>query len=84
MGCIWGCHCGNPHEWDVKLYKKCNEQKVLINCVTICGYGCFEFHVPYEGCYILKICPTRHRRKGDMCDPMISLKNIGVANFMME
>ncbi|MGB8452204.1 MAG: collagen-binding domain-containing protein [Anaerocolumna sp.] len=83
-GCIWGCHCCKPHEWEVKLYKVCNDTKTLVYCQRIIGYGCFEFKVPYEGCYLLSVCPAGNYKMAAKCKPIVSLKNIGVTNFMFE
>lgn len=84
MGCVWGCQCCKPHEWEVKLFKICDDTKRLLYCQKICGYGCFEFKVPYEGCYTLTVCPADNFRLGKYCKPVVSLKNIGVSNFMYE
>ncbi len=84
IGCIWGCHCCKTHEWEVKLYKICDDTKSLLYCRRIIGYGCFEFKVPYEGCYSLTVCPAGNYRMGNRCKPIISLKNIGVTNFLVE
>jgi len=83
-GCIWGCCCGKEHEWEVKLYKRNNQIDTFLYCVKICGYGYFEFKVPYEGCYILKVRSTKNCCKPCWCKPIIILKNVGVANFMVE
>ncbi|WP_077610176.1 collagen-binding domain-containing protein [Clostridium sp. Marseille-P2415] len=84
MGCIWGCRCCNAHEWEVKLYKRYNDIDTLLYCVKIKNYGCFEFEVPYEGCYILKVMSSENCCKTFWCKPIITLNNIGVANFMFE
>ena len=83
-GCIWGCRCCNFHEWDVKLYMRCNDNDILLCCVQICGCGCFEFAVPYEGFYILKVRLSENCCETFRCKPIIALNNIGVANFMVE
>lgn len=84
IGCVWGCYCCKSHEWEIKLYKICDETKRELYCQKICGYGCFEFKVPYEGCYTLTVCPVGNFRLGKQCKPIVSLKNIGVSNFMLE
>ncbi|MEY8353403.1 choice-of-anchor A family protein [Lachnospiraceae bacterium 54-53] len=84
MGCIWGCRCCNFHEWDVKLYTRINNIDTLLYCVQINGYGCFEFTVPYEGCYILMVRLSENCYKSFRCKPILDLKNIGVADFMIE
>lgn len=87
-GCVWGCECGRRHGWIVELYEICNNEKVLVDCVEIGHYGCFKFHVPYDGCYSLYAYPISHRknqscypRRGYSCRPIMSLNNIGVSNF---
>ncbi|MDD3172638.1 MAG: choice-of-anchor A family protein [Herbinix sp.] len=89
FGCVWGCSCSCNHEWEVKIYRKCGENRTLLHCIKICSCGCFQFEVPYDDFYLLKICPIavsshRHSKNKVICKPMITLKNIGVANFMME
>ncbi|WMJ86539.1 collagen-binding domain-containing protein [Anaerocolumna sp. MB42-C2] len=84
IGCIWGCNCCKSHQWEVKLYKLCNDMKTPLYCQKITGYGCFEFHVPFEGCYVLTVCPIGNCIITAKCKPIVSLKNIGVSNFMME
>jgi hypothetical protein len=84
MGCIWGSNCCNIHEWDVKLYKRCNDIDTFLFCVQINDYGYFEFKVPYDGCYILKVMPSNKCCRAYRCKPNVTLKNIGVANFMVE
>ena len=88
-GCIWGCNCGNAHQWEVELYKRCNDKDTFLFCVPINCYGCFEFKVPYEGCYILRVRLAKNCCKPSCCNtscckPLISLKNVGVANLMIE
>jgi len=84
FGCIWGCSCCCDHEWEVKLYKICNEKKVLLHCIKMCSCGCFQFHVPYDGCYLLVICPVGQGKNSKTCRPMLTLKNVGVTNLMFE
>lgn len=84
IGCIWGCRCCKPHEWEVKLYKVCDDKERMLYCQRIIGYGCFEFKVPFEGCYRLSVCPAGNYKMSGKCKPIVSLKNIGVTNFMYE
>ncbi|MDF2588766.1 MAG: hypothetical protein K0S41_2607 [Anaerocolumna sp.] len=81
FGCIWGCYCCKSHGWEIKLYKLCNDVKTLLYCEKINCYGCFKFEVPYNGCYVLKVCPID---KCTTCKPILTLKNVGVSNFMVE
>jgi hypothetical protein len=90
-GCIWGCCCGRCHEWEVKLYRSCGEKKILLDCIKIGCCGCFEFTVPYDDFYILEACPvgvpTPSRKcckKIPVCKPVMTLKNVGVANLIIE
>lgn len=83
-GCIWGCCCDNIHDWDVKLYGRFKDKDVFLCCVKICGYGCFEFTVPYEGFYILKVRMSNNCCRTFRCKPIITLNNIGVECFMIE
>ncbi|MGN6711380.1 collagen-binding domain-containing protein [Anaerocolumna jejuensis] len=83
FGCVWGCDCKMPHEWEVKLFSVCNDYKNLLYCETICRYGCFKFEVPYDGCYVLEVCPVENSKMRTCCKPKVTLKNIGVANFML-
>lgn len=89
-GCIWGCKCCKNHGWIVELYDVCNDKKALIDCVEMGFYGSFEFCLPFEGCYTLKVIPTSYKnkqkgfyRKSSQCKPIISLNNVGVSNFYM-
>ena len=84
MGCIWGCRCCSLHEWDVTLYNRYDGDDTLLYRERINNYGCFEFVVPYEGYYILKVRLAETCCKSDECLPIVSLKNVGVANFMVE
>lgn len=84
IGCIWECNCGNIHEWEIKLYEICDETKVLLYCDTVDNCACFEFEVPFDGYYILTVCPSSTCCKNLMCKPIISLKNVGVSDFMIE
>jgi choice-of-anchor A domain-containing protein len=83
-GCIWGCCCGKSHQWDVKLYQRCDDMDTLLFWVPIDCEGKFEFLVPYEGYYILKIRMAENCCKSYWCKPMVSLTNIGVSDFMVE
>ena len=83
-GCICGCRCYNNHEWDVKLYNRFNGVDTLLFCVRINSYGCFEFEVPYEGCYVLKVRLSESSCKTFRCKPILILKNVGVENLMIE
>ncbi|SHO51733.1 choice-of-anchor A family protein [Anaerocolumna xylanovorans] len=83
FGCVWGCDCSKSHEWDVKLYSVCNDYKNLLYCETISRYGCFKFEVPYDACYVLEVCPSNKSAMCSGCKPKVTLKNIGVANFMI-
>ena len=83
-GCIWGCGCDNIHDWNVKLYERFKDKDVFLHSVQICGYGCFEFAVPYEGFYIIKVRMSNNCCKTFRCKPIITLNNIGVECFMIE
>jgi hypothetical protein len=84
QGCVWGCQCCDYHEWDVELYMRCNDGDTLLYCLRICNYGWFEFEVPYEGCYFLKVCMSKDCCKTSRCKPIITLTNVGVEKFMIE
>jgi hypothetical protein len=56
----------------------------LLYWIPIDCYGGFEFSVPYEGFYILKIRMVENCCKSYWCRPIITLKNIGVSDFMVE
>ena len=83
-GCIWGCGCGDFHDWEVKLYKRVNDVDTMMFCIKICGCGCFEFAAPYDGCYILKVRMCENCWNTFWCKPIITLNNIGVASFMID
>jgi hypothetical protein len=83
-GCIWGCCCNCQHEWEVKLYRGCGTGKKLLYCITVCFCGCFEFRVPYDDYYILCVIPVGRRSHSSPCKPMLTLKNVGVMNLMIE
>ncbi len=87
-GCIWGCECHKSHGWKVELLEICNTEKVSIACLELDNYGCFEFCVPYEGCYTLCISPVicqsnkyRINQNRFPCKAMLSLNNVGVSSF---
>ena len=84
FGCICKCICCRPHQWDVMLYFVDNCMKTLLYCEQLCGDDHFEFEVPYQGCYLLKICPSRGLRFCCTCKPKVILKNVGVSEFMIE
>lgn len=81
FGCIWGCSCNGSHGYTVKLYKMCDETKTELYCKKIGSCGCFEFKVPYEGYYVLEVCPICTTKNKDRCKPMLSLKNVGVSSL---
>lgn len=82
-GCVWGCDCSKPHTWDVCLYKICNDKKVLVAKQCIFRYGCFKFEVPYDACYCIKVTPAEGSCCQTNCIPKVTLKNIGVANYVL-
>ena len=84
LGCIWGCSCCSNHDFEVKLYKICDEKKVQLYCEIVSSCGCFEFEVPYDGCYLLEVCSLGHGRKGSDCKPVLTLKNVGVSSLRVE
>ncbi|BCN29980.1 choice-of-anchor A family protein [Anaeromicropila herbilytica] len=84
LGSVWGCNCRSSHEWDVMLYSVCKHDIILLYCIKICNFGYFNFEVPFEGTYLLKICPSKRRRCAHNCNPKIIFKNVGVANLMIE
>ena len=83
-GCIWGCGCGDFHDWEVKLYKRVNDVDTMMFCIKICGCGCFEFAAPYDGCYILKVRMCENCWNTFWCKPIITLNNVGVASFTID
>lgn len=83
FGCIWGCACCCSHEYIVKLYKICNEEKALLYCDRVGSCGCFEFKVPYDACYVLEVCPDKASKGNNDCKPMLTLKNVGVSSLMV-
>lgn len=84
FGCIWGCACCGSHDFEVQLYKICDEQKVLLYCECVSNCGCFEFEAPYEGCYILKVCAVNAGKRCGDCKPILTLKNVGVSSLMVD
>ena len=83
FGCIWGCKCCCNHEWEVKLYRSCGERIKLIHRIVINSCGCFEFKVAYDDFYQLEICPIGTVKGKGNCKPMLTLKNVGVANLVI-
>ncbi|WP_310603658.1 collagen-binding domain-containing protein [Anaerosporobacter sp.] len=84
MGCVWGCHCDCSHDWEVKLYERCNGIDTLVGCVEINDYGEFKFTVPFEGFYILRVRLANTCYKTFCCKPIITFCNVGVECFMIE
>ncbi len=83
-GCIKGCYCGKCHIWEIRLYERDNGKDTFLYNVCIKGRGDFEFMVPFDGTYILKVCQANNRCKTSRCKPCITLNNIGVENLMIE
>lgn len=83
LGCIWGCDSCHNHNYIVKLYKICGEDKIQLYCEKIGYCDCFEFDVPYDDCYVLEICPDICSRKKIDCRPMLTLKNVGVSSLAL-
>lgn len=83
-GCIWGCSCCCNHEWEVRLYRSCNERRVMLYCYRMGNVGCFEFRVPYDDYYMLEICPIGYGKNKGSCKPIMTLKNVGVASLSIE
>lgn len=83
FGCIWGCACCCDHEWQVNLYRSCGDSKKLLQRQTIGSCGCFEFKVAFDDFYGLEICPKNISKSQLGCKPVLSLKNVGVANLMI-
>lgn len=83
IGCIWGCACCHNHDYIIKLYKVCDEEKSQLYCEKVGPCGCFEFNVPYDDCYILEICPESNAKRNISCKPMLTLKNVGVSSLMV-
>lgn len=83
FGCIWGCSCHCSHEYMVKLYKVCDDDRNLLYSEKVGSCGCFEFDVPYDDYYVLEVCPDGLSKKGGICKPMLTLKNVGVASLMV-
>jgi len=84
FGCIWGCSCCSNHDWEVRLYRICDEKKILLYCENICSCGCFRFEVPFDDCYALEICSVGPSKRRRSCKPMLALKNVGVLNLMID
>ncbi len=83
LGCIWGCCCHGSHEFEVKLYKICDEKKIQVYCERVGCCSCFEIKVPYDNCYLLELCAIGVK-KGSGCKPMLTLKNVGVSSLMID
>ena len=83
IGCIWGCACCHNHDYIVRLYKVCGEDKTQIYCERIGPCGCFEFEVPYDDYYLLEVCSDKPSRRNMGCKPMLTLKNVGVASLIV-
>ena len=83
FGCIWGCSCCSNHDWEVKLYRGCAQDKKLIGRARLNCCGCFEFRVPYDDYYIISVCPIDQKSKSVDCKPVLALKNIGVKSLML-
>ena len=83
IGCIWGCACCHNHDYIVKLYKVCDEEKTQLYCQRVASCGCFEFEVPYDDCYVIEVCPDKNSRRNIGCKPMLTLKNVGVSSLMI-
>ena len=84
FGCIWGCSCCSNHDWEIRLYRICDEKKVLLYCENICSCGYFSFEVPFDDCYVLEICSVGSLKRRRTCKPMLALKNVGVLNLMIN
>jgi len=84
FGCVSGCCCCKQHEWEVKLYQIYNGEKVLLYCEKIDCFGYFEFEVPFDNCYVLKICSFTSYKTFGICKPKIILKNVGVSDLIIE
>ena len=83
IGCIWGCGCCYNHNYMVKLYKVCDEEKTQLYCESVGPCGCFEFEVPFDDCYVLEVCPEKYSKRNANCKPMLTLKNVGVSSLMV-
>ena len=81
FGCIWGCSCDCYHEYMIKLYRICGDNKKLLHSEKLMSCGCFEFNVPYDDYYALEVCPVSKKNSG--CRPMLTLKNVGVSSLMI-
>ncbi|ROR28656.1 choice-of-anchor A domain-containing protein [Mobilisporobacter senegalensis] len=82
-GYVRGCNCCRNHPWEITLYQICKDEKIMLYCERIACFGSFEYEVPYEGNYMLSICPPRNYRRTAKCKPIIVLENVGVSNFMI-
>jgi choice-of-anchor A domain-containing protein len=84
LGCIWGCACCGSHDFEVKLYEICDEKNIPIYCEKVSCCGCFEFEVPYDGCYLLEVCASGQGKISTGCKPVLTLKNVGVSSLRVE
>lgn len=84
LGCVRGCRCCNAHEWEVKLCQRLGDTDTELFCLQISGQGHFKFEVPYEGCYILRVRSCDSGWKTFRCKPLITLRNVGVEDFIVE
>jgi choice-of-anchor A domain-containing protein len=82
FGTICECECFKAHQWEVMLYRVVDNEKTLLYCEQICEY--FNFVVPYHGCYLLIVRPSRNFRFCCVCRPKVILKNVGVSEFILE
>lgn len=82
MGCIWPNDCCKSYKWEVKLYVLENSYRKLLYCEKIESYGCFKYHVPYKGEYLLCVCPLFRSRRG--VRPLVTLNNVGVEKLIVE
>ena len=83
-GCIKGC-CGNSqHKWEVKLFERYKGKETFRGGMQVCDGGDFEFTVPFEGCYILRVRMCGNCCKPLRCKPSIVINNMGVESFMIE
>lgn len=83
-GYIRGCNCCRIHEWEITLYQICKDEKIVLYCEKISCFGSFEYEVPYEGNYMLHVCPPKYYKRSGRCKPIIVLENVGVTNFIIS
>lgn len=82
-GRIWDCQCCQKHSWDIKLYQCIGGKEHLLACAKISCCESFVFEVPFEGCYLLRVC-TMKRSNTMKCKPALVFNNIGVDSLMVE